>query len=94
MTDSHDPAGADLATSDAVLEALGGINAVVDQLVAAGMPASRGGRRSTYARVGNWKYKNRFPASTYPFFKSALQARGLTAPPSLWGVLEMEGAQQ
>lgn len=66
-----------LKTAATVIEHLGGLDAV---------------RRLTRAKsisvVSNWKVSGGFPPKTYVALTKALKARGLSAPPSLWGMLE------
>lgn len=66
------------ATTKQVIEALGGIAAV----------AALTGR--TYNAACNWGGFDTFPANTYVAMTAALSERGLTAPPSLWGMVEPE----
>lgn len=65
-----------LETQRDVITALGGIQAVADL-------TGRG-----YSAVGNWHSGHqKFPANTFKFFVRELEARGLSAPDSLWGML-------
>jgi hypothetical protein len=63
-----------LSTTVEVIEALGGTTAV----------AALTGR--TYPAAFNWRGATRFPANTYITITRALEAKGKTAPPSLWGM--------
>lgn len=62
-----------LETTKAVIDALGGTAAVAELT----------GRKYTAAH--NWR-KSRFPSNTYLTITEALEAKGKTAPPSLWGM--------
>jgi hypothetical protein len=62
-----------LNTTSEVIEALGGIQAVRELT----------GRKYTAAH--NWLRAKQFPSNTYRKMTSALQDKGLSAPPSLWG---------
>lgn len=72
-----------LSTTADVMDALGGTGAV----------ASLTG--SKLSAASNWRSFETFPANTYVAMKAALDARGLTAPDSLWGMksaVEQESA--
>lgn len=62
-----------LDTTKAVIDALGGTKAVAELT----------GRKYTAAH--NWR-SSRFPANTYRAITIALEEKGLSAPPSLWGM--------
>jgi DNA-binding transcriptional regulator YdaS (Cro superfamily) len=38
--------------------------------------------------ISNWKRRRSLPPDRYLVMLAALNARGLTAPPSLWGIAE------
>ena len=63
-----------LTTTRSVIKALGGLGAV----------AKLTGRQ--YSAAGNWAQKATFPANTYFVLQSELNARGHTAPPTLWNM--------
>lgn len=60
-----------------VTTALGGV-AFVQALTEAASPQV----------VTNWVARGRFASSTFLVLTEALQARGLTAPPELWGIVD------
>jgi hypothetical protein len=62
-----------LSTTIAVIEALGGTSAV----------AALTGR--TYPAAFNWRSAETFPSNTYVKMTNALEDKGMSAPPSLWG---------
>jgi hypothetical protein len=64
-----------LTSVDAVIDALGGPTVVAALL---GYPAPN--------RVSNWRARNSLPSDKYLVMLAALNARGKTAPPSLWGI--------
>ena len=66
-----------LTSAESVIDALGGGPAVA---------ALTG---TTHQAVCNWRAFGKFPARTFLLFKHALEARELTAPPSLWRMAEM-----
>ena len=61
-----------LTTIDAVIDELGGTNAMAHMMAA---PKSA---------VSNWRRDNSFPANTYLAIKAALKAKRLSAPDHLW----------
>lgn len=63
-------------TTGEVIEALGGTAAVARLL----------GRSMTV--VSNWKAGGCFPSNTYVVFQTALARAGMTAPDSLWRMVE------
>lgn len=63
-----------LRTTAQVIAALGGKHAVADLT----------GR--SWSAVWNWEDRKAFPPNTYAILKGALQAEGLVAPDSLWGM--------
>lgn len=69
----------ELADTVAVIEALGGTNAV----------AKLTGRK--YSAAFNWRSFEHFPPDTFLVMQKALQERGYDAPPKLWRMVE--GAQ-
>lgn len=62
----------ELSTTSEVMEALGGKHAVAEL--------------TGYPSKAVWNWSKRFPAKTYMVLSGALQAKGLAAPPSLWGM--------
>lgn len=70
-----DPNSRELETTADVIEALDGVSAV----------AALTGRK--YGAAFNWKGFPKFPADTFVVMQDALQARGFSAPPSLWGMV-------
>lgn len=70
-----------LPTIEAVIKELGGNQAVADLT-----------GRATDQAVSNWKGRNSLPLNTYTVLKSALRARGFSAPDALWGMPEVERA--
>lgn len=71
----------DLQSAEAVIEALGGYDAV-------GRLTNR-----TYTAVWNWKKANAFPANTYLALNTALVSVGKRAPSSLWKMEVVEAVQ-
>ena len=71
----------DLTTVDEVIAALGG------QREVAGLTGRRSG-----SSIPMWKQRGSFPSNTYAVMIEALQERGKTAPASLWGMKQPEGA--
>ena len=69
-----------LTTVAEVIEQLGGPTAV-------GRIAGRSAQS-----VVNWRAAEKFPADTFLILDAALKQRDLSAPPSLWGMLEPERA--
>lgn len=63
-----------LTTIDAIIDAIGG-NGPVGELT--------GAKAST---VSMWKKSQSFPANTFLVITAALNAKGLSAPASLWGM--------
>ena len=63
-----------LATTIEVMDALGGVKAVAALT------------KRTYNAAHNWRSSERFPSNTYVTLTRALEAKGKTAPPSLWGM--------
>ena len=61
-----------LTTIDAVIDELGGTNAMAHMMAA---PKSA---------VSNWRRDKQFPANTYLAIMEALKAKRLTAAPGLW----------
>lgn len=66
----------ELSTTAEVMEALGGISAVM-QLTS-----------SKYNAVHNWQSFPKFPSNTYVAMTNALREKGFHAPASLWGMKE------
>lgn len=66
----------ELSTTTEVMEALGGIPAVM-RLTS-----------SKYSAVFNWRSFQKFPSNTYVAMTNALHEKGLRAPASLWGMKE------
>lgn len=71
-----------LATTEAVIDALGGLPAVMELT------------GSTYKAAFNWKSAPTFPAKTYVVMIEALKRAGKSASPSLWGMTESVEATQ
>ena len=69
-----------LLTARAVIDALGGYQAVADLMTAAGRPIR-------YSAVGNWAAHGHFPPRTYLVLTEALAARGHTARAALWKMI-------
>lgn len=65
-----------LSSTGAVIEALGGLQAVADL-------TGRG-----YSAAHNWKATGQFPANTYLLLRKALAAKGFDAPDTLWNMAE------
>ena len=63
-----------LETTKEVIDAIGGTSAA----------AKLTGR--SYNAAHNWRKFSTFPANTYLTMTAALDERGHTAPPSLWGM--------
>lgn len=66
----------ELTTTEQVIEALGGLPKVMEMTGA------------SYRRAFNWKSSETFPSNTYAVMTEALKARKLTAPITLWGMIE------
>lgn len=64
----------ELTSADSVFDALGGVGGVME---------ITGAR---YKTVHMWKSAKSFPSDTYVLMTSALEQRGLTAVPDLWGM--------
>ena len=69
-----------LSTSDEVIEALGGIEGLMELT------------NSKRPRVLNWRAFQRFPSRMYIIMIGALRSRGYNAPTSLWGMHEADEA--
>jgi hypothetical protein len=69
-----------LETIPEVFEALGGIPAVCDIIGATGKRA--------WQRVDNYRLRGRLASDTYVVLTKALEERGYSAPPSLWGMID------
>ena len=67
----------ELTSTEAVVEALGGIYATA-RITGVG-----------YTAAANWKYRGVFPARYFLALRKALKKRGYTAPQSLWGIREL-----
>ena len=65
-----------LTTTEQVIYALGGTRAVADMT----------GRK--YNAAHNWLGFDHFPPNTFLLMQAALEERGLTAPASLWKMME------
>ncbi len=72
-----------LATTSAVIKALGG-NQAVGELIGGGSPQ----------QISNWNRQPQFPAHTYVVMTDALAKLGLTAPASLWKMTGIEGRDE
>lgn len=70
----------ELSTTSEVMDALGGNDAVAD--VTGSKPKA----------VWNWRKAGTFPSNTYVAIAAALEAKGFTAPASLWGMKQPETA--
>jgi hypothetical protein len=68
----------DLTTTTEVIDALGGIAAVVD---------ITGGK---YNAVANWKAFDTFPSRYFLVMTAALTMKGYRAPAALWAMVEPE----
>ena len=64
-----------LSTIEDVISELGGPKAVAKLT-----------QRGSSSAVPMWKMRRSFPAKTYVVMKSALEAKGLSAPDSLWNM--------
>jgi hypothetical protein len=64
-----------LHTVEEVISELGGFE-VVKELT---------GRRGNFT-VPMWKHREKFPPNTFILMKAALEAKGASAPASLWGM--------
>lgn len=71
-----------LRTTNEVMDALGGTREV----------AAITGR--TYNAALNWRNFLTFPSNTYLVMQTALHARGLVAPASLWGMTVTGAGEQ
>ncbi len=60
--------------TEAIILALGGVNAVAEFAGA------------KVATVRSWNQRRRFPSKTYLAFRAALLARGYDPDPKLWGM--------
>ena len=70
-----------LETVAEVFDALGGNAAVMDLT-----------RAKHLQTVTNWLYTGRFAAHTYLVVTRALEKKGCTAPPHLWGITDPDKA--
>jgi hypothetical protein len=70
-----------LQSAAEVIDELGGIAAVAALI------------GTTYRAAANWKSFNAFPPKTFIALTSALEAKGLCAPASLWGMIGVEAAE-
>jgi hypothetical protein len=91
------PESRQLQTTDEVLTALGGIDAVCTLIGIGGGEdrVVRQRRRRGYTAVWNWKNGDTFPSRYFLVMTWALKKKRLSAPPSLWGMVttaEMEKA--
>jgi hypothetical protein len=64
-----------LQTVEEVIAELGGTDAVKALT-----------HRASPSAVPTWKYRKRFPTTTFTILQAALNERGLTAPNDLWGM--------
>ncbi len=71
-----------LTTTTAVIEALNGTRAVAELT------------GSTYAAAFNWRSFDTFPSKTFVVMSEALAAKGLSASPSLWGMVSAPAAER
>lgn len=65
----------ELTSTVEIIDVLGGVAAVA-QLT-----------NTTYKAAHNWKSFGHFPPRTYVTITDALRDRGISAPPSLWGMV-------
>lgn len=65
-----------LSTTNEVIEALGGVQAVADLT------------KRKYPAAQNWTRFPNFPPDTYRVMQDALRERGKSAPDSLWRMVE------
>jgi hypothetical protein len=70
-----------LCTVDEVIKELGGYPAMRELIP----------RKSTSAAL-MWNFRNKFPANTFLVLTAALEAKGASAPASLWGMPQTEDA--
>ena len=68
-----------LHTVEDVIKELGGPDAVKEM-------TNRDGQWT----VAMWKNRKKFPPNTYLIMKAALDAKGVRAPASLWGIHELQ----
>jgi hypothetical protein len=61
---------------------------VIDALGGTAATARLTGRKVQH--VSNWRASKRLPADTFLILQGELRERGLSAPPSLWGIKEPE----
>lgn len=71
-----------LETASEVIDTLGGTTAV----------ARLAGRKAQH--VTNWRASGRLPADTFLIMKAELDTRGMSAPSSLWGIVEPTKARE
>lgn len=70
-----------LHTVEEVISELGGFDAVRELT----------NRRGQWT-VPMWKHRKKFPPTTFTVLKAALDAKGASAPVTLWGMPQPEGA--
>lgn len=63
---------------------------VIDELGGTGATARLTGRKDQH--VSNWRAAGKLPAKTFLILKAELNARGVDAPSSLWGIKDPMGA--
>lgn len=69
------------------------LNTVEDVIRALGGPTKAAALVGKTAQAANgWRITKRLPARSFLVLNRELSARGLSAPPSLWGIKEPESA--
>jgi hypothetical protein len=68
-----------LSTVEEVISELGGFDAVKDLT-----------HRTSSSAVPVWKFRQKFPPNTFAVMMEALEAKGATAPETLWGMTQRE----
>jgi DNA-binding transcriptional regulator YdaS (Cro superfamily) len=68
------------------MQELQSVSAVIDALGGPSALALRVGL--TQQAVSQWRARDSIPADKYLLLQAELKRRGLTAPPSLWGIAE------
>jgi hypothetical protein len=68
-----------LKTAKDVIAELGGFEAVTELTNTAGS-----------STAPTWQWRGKFPPKTFAVMMAALQAKGSTAPVSLWGMIEAQ----
>lgn len=60
------------------------VDAVIDELGGTAVTAKITGRQMQH--VSNWRSAGRMPSNTFLILTTALEKKGATAPPDLWGI--------